>query len=159
MFNAHRGTQPLHLRRTSIDGYWSKTRCDGDESPKKWSGFICVQPFFSGAPPPCTSLPMLPPSPHRSSAQAMQQPQGDLVTLLRSECSPVLISGHINFPTSYILLRDRPLQHLRLTPVLMTLTAICSINTVFFDIVFTCRVLWIQCLLALITHSLSKATV
>lgn len=84
--------------------------------------------FFSGAPPPCT-------------IQAMQQPQGDLVTLLRSECSPVLISGHINFPTSYILLRDRPLQHLRLTPVLMTLTAICSINTVFFDIVFTCRVL------------------
>lgn len=159
MFNAHRGTQPLHLRRTSIDGYWSKTMWRWRVTEKMERLYLRPTFFFSGAPPPCTILPMLPPSPHRSSAQAMQQPQGDLVTLLRSECSPVLISGHINFPTSYILLRDRPLQHLRLTPVLMTLTAICSINTVFFDIVFTCRVLWIQCLLALITHSLSKATV
>lgn len=130
-------------------------QCDDDESPK--NGFICVQPFFfSRISSSCTILLMLPPSPHRSSAQAMQQPQGDLVTLLRSECSPVLISGHINFPTSYILLRDPPLQHLWLTPIL---TAIFSINTVFFDIVFTCRALWIQRLLALITHSLSKATV
>lgn len=32
-----------------------------------------------------------------------QWPQGDSVSLLRSKCSSVLISGHINFPTSYIL--------------------------------------------------------
>ncbi|CAK6961161.1 Hypothetical predicted protein [Scomber scombrus] len=73
-----------------------------------------AKPFSSSS-----STLQLPPSPHRSPAQGTEkpmlqqqqqqhQPQGDLVTLLRYEYSPVLISGHINFTTSYILLRDHP---------------------------------------------------
>lgn len=72
------------------------------------NGGLCL----SQPPVYCSPDLPLPPSPHLSSAQGTQrpmalkrqQPQGDLVTPLRSESSPVLILGHINSPTSYILL-------------------------------------------------------
>lgn len=93
-------------------------RRDNDESSKKFYQDLLPRTILLTLPPP--------PSPEDDPPlKKRRQPQGDSVTPLRSEFSPVLISGHINSPTSYILLGD----HLCAAPILMALTALLCIDT------------------------------